>query len=134
MRTRMESVAQQVQNEICDALTRIDGTPFHEDRWTRAEGGFGRTRVMQHGKVFEKAGVSTSTVMGTLTKEAAKLAMGREVLFEGERAPFFATSISLVIHPHNPMAPTAHMHYRYFELGEGEGDVGGSHWTFSGSA
>ncbi len=134
MRTQMETVLQQIQNNIGAALTHIDGTPFQEDSWTRAEGGFGRTRVMQHGNVFEKVGVSTSTVLGTLTKEAAKLAMGREVQFDGERTPFFATSISLVIHPHNPMAPTAHMHYRYFELGEGVGGAEGTNWTFSGSA
>lgn len=128
MRAKTEALLQQRQNAICDALTQIDGMPFREDSWTRAEGGFGRTRVLQHGTVFEKAGVSTSTVMGMLTKEAAKLAMGREVTFEGEHTPFFATSISLVIHPHNPMAPTAHMHYRYFELGTG------ANWIFSGSA
>lgn len=127
MRTRMEQVLLNVQQTLCRDLQAIDGTSFREDRWEREEGGFGLSRVMQHGMVFEKAGVNTSTVYGTMTREAAKLALGSDPQLEGERLPFFTTSISLIIHPHNPMAPTSHAHYRYFEVGDGS-------WSFAGSA
>jgi coproporphyrinogen III oxidase len=33
--------------------------------------------------------------------------------------PFFAAGISSVMHPHNPMAPTMHFNYRYFETDRG---------------
>ena len=38
----------------------------------------------------------------------------------GADLDFFATGVSLVLHPHNPMAPTVHANYRYFERGEEE--------------
>ena len=44
---------------------------------------------------------------------------------------FFATGVSLVLHPKNPMAPTVHSNYRYFERGEGANE--GS-WWFGGGA
>ena len=36
--------------------------------------------------------------------------------------PFFAAGISSVMHPHNPMAPTVHFNYRYFETEAPEDD------------
>ena len=50
---------------------------------------------------------------------------------QGKDLDFFATGISLVLHPHNPMAPTVHANYRYFERGEGKKE--GS-WWFGGGA
>jgi coproporphyrinogen III oxidase len=132
MRVRMEKTVQRVQEAICQTLEQIDGTSFREDTWTRQEGGFGLTRVIQNGNVFEKAGVNTSTVSGTMTREAAQTArVGGSSAFEADTLPFFVTSISLVIHPHNPLAPTSHAHYRYFELGDGTMPAS---WSFSGSA
>ncbi len=131
MRTRMEKTLLQVQDIVCKALERIDGTVFREDSWTREGGGSGLTRVMQNGNVFEKAGVNTSTVSGTMTREAAQTASVGSGNFAGDHIPFFVTSISLVIHPHNPLAPTSHAHYRYFELDDGAGPASRS---FSGSA
>ncbi len=131
VRIRMEKTVQRVQEAICQALEQIDGTGFREDTWTRQEGSFGITRVMQNGNVFEKAGVNTSTVNGTMSREAAQTARVGNGEFEGDTIPFFVTSISLIIHPHNPMIPTSHAHYRYFEAGDGT--TPGS-WSFSGSA
>ncbi len=128
MRVRMEQMVRGVQDTICQTLEKIDGTRFQEDAWTRPEGGFGISRVMQRGTVFEKAGVNMSTVTGLLSRDAARAA---KVDITGEQAPFFVTSISLIIHPHNPFAPTAHAHYRYFELGDGSA---ANSWYFSGSA
>ena len=117
---------------MCEELERIDGTSFHEDSWTRDEGGSGLTRVLQNGHVFEKAGVNTSTVSGTMSKEAAQTARVGDGHFADDAIPFFVTSISLVIHPRNPFAPTSHAHYRYFELGDGSASASWS--SFSGSA
>ncbi len=132
MRVRMEKTLLQVQESVCAAFERIDGTRFREDSWTRQEGGSGLTRVLQNGHVFEKAGVNTSTVSGTMTREAAQTARVGDGNFADDAIPFFVTSISLVVHPYNPMAPTSHAHYRYFELGDG--NVPASWSSFSGSA
>jgi coproporphyrinogen III oxidase len=101
-----------LQDEICAALEALDGgARFREDPWTRDEGGGGRTRVMEDGALFEKAGVNFSEVHGRFDGAfAAKLPVG-------EGTKFFATGISLVLHPLNPMVPTVHANFRYLERG-----------------
>jgi coproporphyrinogen III oxidase len=131
MRQRMESMVKAAQDEICAALAAVDGGIFKEDSWQRAGGGGGRSRVLQDGAVFEKAGVGVSVVYGTLPEEAARAMGGGQSLDGPEDLEFFATGVSLVIHPRNPMAPTAHANYRYFERGTGEKE--GS-WWFGGGA
>ncbi|HET6343908.1 MAG TPA: oxygen-dependent coproporphyrinogen oxidase, partial [Myxococcota bacterium] len=63
--------------------------------------------------------------------EAAKAMGGGQELSGPESLKFFATGISLVLHPHNPFAPTVHANYRYFERGDGQAP--GS-WWFGGGA
>ncbi len=89
------------------------------DKWDRANnGGFGITRVLQGGNVFEKAGCNISVVHGILPPAAAKQMASRgHDLGEGS-VPFYACGISLVFHPHNPNAPTVHANYRYFEVSD----------------
>ena len=130
MRQSMIDMVHEIQDEICNALQLIDGVDYRQDEWLREEGGGGRSRVFSGGHVFEKAGVNVSVVYGTLSKEAAQ-SMGGGHELKGKDLDFFATGISLVLHPKNPMAPTVHANYRYFERGEGEKD--GS-WWFGGGA
>lgn len=54
-----------LQDKICEQLAQADGgAGFKEDRWTREEGGGGRSRVLTNGAVFEQAGVNFSHVSG----------------------------------------------------------------------
>ncbi len=104
-----------LQNRICLALETIDGhARFKEDGWERAEGGGGKTRVIQNGAVFEKGGVNTSVVYGKVSD-----AMRRQLKIDGEG--WFAAGLSLVIHPVNPYVPTVHCNYRMFELYDSDG-------------
>lgn len=99
-----------LQDRICTALEIADGKArFHEDKWERAEGGGGRTRVIANGNVFEKGGVNTSVVFGDVTE-----AMRTQLKIDG--AKWFACGLSLVLHPVNPFVPTVHCNYRMFEL------------------
>lgn len=100
----------QLQNDICHALEKSDGkAKFIEDAWERPEGGGGRTRIIANGNVIEKGGVNTSVVYGEVTD-----AMRAQLKIDG--AGWFASGISLVIHPYNPFVPTVHANYRMFEL------------------
>lgn len=131
MRLRMERMVRDTQERLCQAVAEMDGTRFRCDTWTRAEGGGGESRVLQDGNVFEKAGVNVSVVSGKMSPEAARSALGRTRKLPDGPAEFFATGISVVIHPHNPMAPSAHANYRYFEfVGEGNDPI----WWFGGGA
>lgn len=125
MQQRMPQMVRNVQDEICRAIEEIDGTSFREDAWERPGGGGGRSRVIQEGAVFEKAGVNVSVVHGTLSPQAAAQMGGGTAV---EDLSFFATGVSLVLHPHNPFAPTVHANFRYFERGQGEA------WWFGGGA
>ena len=65
--TRATDWFQSLQNEICTALENVDGkAKFIEDKWTREEGGGGKTRIIQNGNVIEKGGVNFSAVWGKL--------------------------------------------------------------------
>ena len=111
------SIIQQMQDNICAALETCDGkAKFFEDKWDRAEGGGGRTRVISNGDVFEKGGVNTSIVFGDVTE-----AMKAQLKING--ATWFACGMSIVIHPLNPFVPTVHCNYRMFELYDEEGNV-----------
>ncbi len=103
---------QKIQDEITVALEKLDGkAKFEEEIWNREGGGGGRTRIIQNGNILEKGGVNFSAVHGKLP-EAIKKAFGVD---EDE---FFATGVSIVIHPNNPHVPIIHMNIRYFELNE----------------
>ena len=101
---------QTIQDEICLALENLDGkAKFEEEKWEREGGGGGRTRVIQNGNLFEKGGVNFSAVDGQLPytlKKALKV----------EEDNFFATGVSIVIHPNHPIVPIIHMNIRYFEM------------------
>lgn len=99
-----------LQDRICSALEKSDGkATFIEDKWERAEGGGGRTRVISNGNVFEKGGVNTSIVFGEVTDT-----MRNQLKIDGHK--WFACGLSIVIHPINPFVPTVHCNYRMFEL------------------
>jgi len=138
MRLRMEAFIKEQQQEIVRALEAVDGKKFRQDEWARKEGGGGLTCVLQDGNVFEKAGVGISVVYGTLPKKAimSMRANHKNIVAEGEDIPdsleFFAAGLSLVVHPHNPMAPTAHMNCRYFETAKPDGTSGA--WWFGGGS
>ncbi len=113
-----------LQEEICRALEQLDGRGrFREDLWVRDEGGGGRTRVLEDGAVFEKAGVNFSEVFGSFDEPFAKR------LPVGDGVEFFATGISLVLHPSNPFVPTVHANFRYLERGSGSWFGGGTDLT-----
>ena len=103
---------QAIQDEICKSLEKADGlASFEEEKWEREGGGGGRTRIIRNGNVIEKGGVNFSAVHGKLPEAIKKS-------FKVDNDEFFATGVSIVIHPKNPWVPIIHMNIRYFELNE----------------
>lgn len=102
-----------LQDEICGALEKLDGkATFIEDQWQRPGGGGGRSRVINHGNLLEKGGVNFSEVLGDLPAELVKE-------YKAASPGFFATGVSIVLHPNNPFVPIIHMNVRYFEMENG---------------
>ncbi|XP_026748935.1 oxygen-dependent coproporphyrinogen-III oxidase isoform X2 [Galleria mellonella] len=130
MKTQMELLIMRIQAEFCRALEKEEDedAKFKVDRWMRKEGGGGITCVLQDGRVFEKAGVNISVVSGKLPPAAVQQMRSRGKKLENSELPFFAAGVSAVIHPRNPMVPTIHFNYRYFEVQ----DKDGVQWWFGG--
>lgn len=117
MKDKFFKYIHELQDEITSKLEVIDGkATFQQDIWKRDEGGGGRTRVIQNGNVFEKGGVNISGVHGKLPDSMQKY-------FGVEDANFFACGLSLVLHPKNPMVPTVHANWRYFEMYDQQGNI-----------
>ncbi len=109
-REAVEGYLLALQNRICTALEALETSgQFVEEQWTRPEGGGGRTRVLQEGEVFEKAGVNFSRVTGS---DLPMAATAKRPELKGRA--FEAMGVSLVIHPRNPYVPTAHANVRFF--------------------
>ena len=118
---------QQLQARITDALEAVEGPAqqggarFRSDPWQRPPEsplqGEGITRILEGGRVFERAGCGFSHVSGpqlppSATQHRPELA----------GAPFEAMGVSLVFHPRNPYVPTVHMNVRMIAAGQPGGE------------
>lgn len=112
LRLRCVDYFRSLQSTICSALEVTDGQGrFGDDSWHRPGGGGGRTRILQQGDIFEKAGVGFSEVFGDLDPALA----GQ---LPGSGLAFTACGMSLVFHPRSPMIPTVHANFRFLTRGE----------------
>ncbi len=117
MKDKFYQYIQALQDTITSKLEAVDElATFKEDQWERPEGGGGRTRVIENGRVFEKGGVNISAVHGKLPKSM-------QTYFKVGDVDFFACGLSLVLHPKNPMVPTVHANWRYFEMYNEKGQI-----------
>lgn len=108
-----------IQDYICQELEQADGkAKFLEDVWQREEGGGGRSRIIKNGNTLEKGGVGFSAVHG---KTPEKILQALSL----PPSDFFATGVSIVLHPGNPHVPIIHMNIRYFEMSNGTYWFGG---------
>ncbi len=130
LKTRSTQLYRNIQNEICTALEKFEPEQrFLIDNWDREDltgesGGGGETRILRNGIVFEQAGVNFSEVHGLLPPEMSFKLTGYK-----EEQPFYATGVSLVIHPHSPRIPTSHANFRYLEVGDYSWFGGGADLT-----
>lgn len=115
----VEAAYRDIQSAICSALEQVDGgSRFGSDVWERPGGGGGVTRILSGDGHLEKAAVNFSAVEGeTPDQLSERLAV--------ESSRFFATGVSVIVHPANPHAPTFHANLRYFETDHGPAWFGG---------
>lgn len=118
-REAIEATYREIQSAFCAAVAKADGEEvFGEDEWERPEGGGGVSRVLAGSGPVEKAAVNFSAVAGpTPDRLSESMAAGS--------TRFFATGVSIIVHPRNPFAPTFHANIRYFETDAGHAWFGG---------
>ncbi len=108
-----------LQDRICKDLEVADSKGiFKEDPWEREGGGGGRTRIIENGKLIERGGVNFSAVHGATPKNISDA-------LNLPPSDFYATGVSIVMHPVSPMVPIIHMNVRYFEMSDGTAWFGG---------
>ena len=116
-----------LQARITAALEAIEGPEsgggarFLADAWSKGPQerlrGDGITKIMENGRVFERAGCGFSHVKGpqlppSATQHRPELA----------GSPFEAMGVSLVFHPRNPYVPTVHMNVRMIAAVKPDGE------------
>ena len=102
-----------LQSRIVAKMEALDGGKFLRDEWKRDEGGGGISRILEDGKLLERAGVGFSDVTGTKLPPSATV---HRPHIAGK--PWEAMGVSLVFHPRNPYVPTVHMNVRFFSAGD----------------
>ena len=118
-KTEISQWFKSLQSDICQALEKADGKgKFMMDAWERAGGGGGLTRAFGNGRIIEKGGVNFSAVFGKTPENILRALQLPE-------SDFYATGVSIVLHPFNPMVPIIHMNVRYFEMSNGTWWLGG---------
>jgi coproporphyrinogen III oxidase len=147
IREKTAGVFRQMFENTCQAIEHLDCEKFTEHTWSREHGVWvpGETkagsiyvdRALHNGSVFEKAGINYVAIEGilpagmTFQKSGALATAETDPLAKEEGTPFFATGASFVIHPRNPMVPTVHANYRYFQIDDG---TPSGYWWFGGGA
>lgn len=122
-RASVEHWYRRLQDELCAVFEKVDGSSrFRADKWARDGGGGGETRVLEAGDTLEKAAVNVSAVWGETPSRLSESMAAAD-------STFYATGISVIIHPRNPHAPTFHANLRYFESGDARWFGGGSDLT-----
>ncbi len=146
-RAEAEQFFRGLRDRICARLEELDGGRFERKAWQREGGGGGEMSELR-GEVFEKGGCNVSAVWGdkypaavdqastssapptptpmsnptptpnSARDEDARLGIRPPTPDELAGKPFFATGVSLVLHPRNPFVPIVHMNVRYLEAGD----------------
>ena len=123
--TEIRVLLRALQSSICASLEAVDGRArFVEDPIESDNGGLSAPRVLAEGAHIERAGVNFTHSLGDKLPSAATV---RRPELAGRA--FQAVSLSLIVHPKNPYAPTTHANFRCFvATKEGEEPV----WWFGG--
>ena len=101
-----------LQNSICKTLLELEKENGSKAQYKSYKWKKGEFRIIK-GKVIEKGGIAFSNVSGIFPREFAKQIPGTE-----KKKTFWASGVSVVIHPVNPKVPALHFNTRHIITGK----------------
>tara|TARA_Y100001960_G_scaffold331297_1_gene427842 strand:+ start:371 stop:1228 length:858 start_codon:yes stop_codon:yes gene_type:complete len=114
---------QYLRDKICEDIEKIENKgrrkkkKFQRKKWFRDKKGNstlgGGEMSLLRGHIFEKAGVNISTVFGKFPENLKGKIPGTE-----KSNKFWASGLSVVIHPFSPQIPAIHMNTRFIVTGK----------------
>jgi len=133
MRELMHDHVTKIQDSICYELSKINTASFESHPWKSEvlEGGGVANIFNDKGAILERGGINTSTVHGKVFGEMLKM-LDEDFRATPDRYTYFATGVSVVLHPHSPFVPMVHANYRYFEIMDDRNVI--VSWFFGGGA
>ena len=113
LRDRICAALEQLEDEASEDLYPAPPGRFDYRPWSRETGSGGGLGGHLHGRLFEKAGVHTSSASGRFSPEMAATMPGAD-----KDPNYVSSSISLIVHPRSPRVPAVHMNTRFLSTGE----------------
>ena len=102
----------ELRDGLVQTLQNIDSQKFTFKDWKHSGSG-GGTMGSIKGSIIEKGGVNISTVSGKFSDEMRSRIPGTK-----EDPSYWATGISVVIHPKSPLIPSMHFNSRFLNTTE----------------
>ena len=107
MKKKTELWFKNLREDLINMIQNHDGGTFSEKKWNHSHSGGGLMSTLQ-GDLIEKGGVNISTVSGLFSDKMRDRIPGAK-----EDPSYWATGISVVLHPHNPNIPSMHFNTRF---------------------
>lgn len=136
--SKMEHLILEKQEQIVKELEALDAIKFRREKWDRPDGkGYGITCVIEKGTRFARGAVNISVIKSVMppagvARMSANHPSLKKAIEEKRSVPYSVCGLSLIMHPVNPMVPTVHLNYRYFETQDEDGNPDA--WWFGGGS
>ena len=109
MRNKAKEWFESLRANLIKTIESHDGNRFEQKSWKHSGEGGGLMSLIK-GNIIEKGGVNISTVSGIFSTEMQKKIPGAD-----KNPQYWATGISVVLHPMNPNIPSIHFNTRFLQ-------------------
>jgi len=107
MKKKAETWFRQLRKKLITSIEAHDTVKFKKKKWKHSGHGGGLMSIIE-GETIERGGVNISTVSGQFSEKMQKRIPGAK-----KDPTYWATGISVVLHPRNPNIPSMHFNTRY---------------------
>ena len=107
MKNKAEKWFKELRVMLISMIEKHDRVQFQKREWNHSGKGGGLMSTIK-GDLIEKGGVNISTVSGKFSEKMQQRIPGAE-----KNPSYWATGISVVLHPKNPNIPSMHFNTRY---------------------